>query len=195
MSGERAKLDASAYLVLGMIRMGARSGYEIKRAVDSSLRFFWTISPAQIYPALALLTRVRLIEGKSEPTGKRRRQTFVITPAGKAALRKWLAQQAPIPFELRDLALVKLFFADALDLEDALALLNAVRKRSEARVAELRAIEPAAEARERKGDPFPLLTLQMGIVFHQAMLDACLQFEPRILAVSKRPAGTPGVDP
>ena len=57
------ELGAPAYVVLGMVRLGARSGYEIKQAVENSIRFFWTISQAQIYPSLQLLEQAGLITG------------------------------------------------------------------------------------------------------------------------------------
>jgi PadR family transcriptional regulator, regulatory protein AphA len=186
MTRDSPRLDAAAYLVLGMIRLGARSGYEIKQTVEKSLRFFWTISPAQIYPSLERLERAALIKGKSEPLGKRRRRTFTITSAGNKALRDWLRQHEPIPFELRDIGLLKLFFADALDQDGALALLDAVKGRSEERVATLRSIEPVAASTEQDGNVYPMLTLRMGIAFHQAMLDACGEFEQKIFGIRRR---------
>ena len=84
-----------------------------------------------------------------------------------------------MPFELRDIGLVKLFFADALDRDDAVALLMAVKKRSQERVATLREIEPAAELAEQEGNAHPLLTLRMGIAVHRAMIDVCQEFEQK----------------
>jgi hypothetical protein len=101
-------------------------------------------------------------------------------------LRNWLRQRGPIPFELRDIGLVKLFFADALDQDDALALLTAVKRRSEDRVATLRSIEPVATSSEDEGNVYPMLTLRMGIAFHQAMLDVCREFEQNIFAGRRR---------
>src|ERR1700747_2467768 len=88
-----------AYVVLGMVRLGARSGYEIKQTVEQSIRFFWTISPVQIYPSLVQLEEAGLITGRADPQGKRRRRTYEITPAGELALRQWLRRAEPMPFE------------------------------------------------------------------------------------------------
>jgi PadR family transcriptional regulator AphA len=178
--GDEPQLGAPAYVVLGMVRLGARSGYEIKQMVELSIRFFWTISQAQIYPSLELLERAGLVQGHSEPQGQRPRRVFQITRKGERALKDWLIRQEPMPFELRDIGLVKLFFADALDTPDALELLIAVKRRSGERVAALRAIEPAAELAEHNGNAHPLLTLRMGIAFHQAMIDVCDDFAPKL---------------
>jgi DNA-binding PadR family transcriptional regulator len=70
------ELGAPAYVVLGMVHLGARSGYEIKQAVENSIRFFWTISQAQIYPSLQLLESAGLITGRADPQGRRPRRVF-----------------------------------------------------------------------------------------------------------------------
>ncbi len=168
------------YVVLGMVRLGARSGYEIKQAVELSIRFFWTISQAQIYPSLKRLERAGLIQGRSDPQGKRPRRVFEITGSGDAALCDWLDDEQPMPFELRDVGMLKLFFADAPSRDNARALLAAVKRRSEERVSTLRTIEPAARLAEQEGRAYPLLTLQMGIAFHQAMSDVCTEFDERV---------------
>jgi hypothetical protein len=79
--------------------------------------------------------------------------------------------------ELRDIAMVKLFFADALDSADARRLLAQIKSRSEERVATLDAIRRGAEDAARAGKTHPLLTLELGIAFHEAMLDVCRRFE------------------
>jgi PadR family transcriptional regulator AphA len=177
---DRRELRPPDYVVLGMVRLGARSGYEIKQAVELSIRFFWTISQAQIYPSLERLERAGLVEGRADPRGKRPRRVYEITEDGEAALKQWLYLDEPMPFELRDIGLVKLFFADALDPADALALLATVERRSEERVAALGEIEPSALLAERQGNVCPLLTLRMGIAFHQAMIDVCEEFEQKL---------------
>jgi hypothetical protein len=101
------------------------------------------------------------------------------TPKGyaeAAALRSWLTAEEPIPYELRDVGLLKLFFAGSLAPADAEALLDAVQRRSEARVATLAAIRDAASELRDDGNGYPLLTLELGIAFHQAMADVCARF-------------------
>jgi DNA-binding PadR family transcriptional regulator len=172
------------FVVLGMIWRGAGTGYEIKKQVATSIRFFWTISEAQIYPSLERLERAELVASRPEPTGKRRRRVFELTPAGRAALHDWLVRIEPMPSELRDVGLVRLFFADSLSRAEARALLEAVRHRSQARIAALLAIKPAAAEASERQRGHPRLTLRMGIAFHQAMIDVCDQFERETVAAS-----------
>jgi DNA-binding PadR family transcriptional regulator len=170
-------LTPSDYVVLGMVGLDARSGYEIKQTVELSIRFFWTISPAQVYPSLAKLEQAGLLTGRDEPQGNRPRRVYMRTEAGANALREWLRRSEPMPFELRDIAMVKLFFADALRQPDARRLLATVRARSEERVATLESIRPASDAAARAGNVHPRLTLELGIAVHQAMVDVCTRFQ------------------
>jgi PadR family transcriptional regulator, regulatory protein AphA len=157
-----------------MIRIGRRSGYEIKQAVQLSIRFFWTISQAQIYPALDSLERSKLIRGRDEPQGRRPRRVYDLTADGETALAEWLTADDPLPFELRDIGLLKVFFADLLDLPSALELVDKVQQRSRERVAQLEAIQPAAASvADDEGYAFPLITLRLGIAYHRAMADEC----------------------
>jgi PadR family transcriptional regulator, regulatory protein AphA len=172
-----AGLSPPTYVVLGMVRLGARSGYEIKQMVELSIRFFWTISHVQIYPALRQLESEGLIVGRDDPRGRLPRRVYEITERGEQVLEEWVAEAEPMPFELRDLGMVKLFFADAVSDEQALGLLAAVRNRSEERLSLLLEIVPTAESAGDDGSHFPNLTLQMGIAFHQAMVDVCADFE------------------
>jgi DNA-binding PadR family transcriptional regulator len=177
MGGE---VGAPAYVVLGMLGLGPKSGYEIKRAVELSIRFFWTISQAQIYPALEQLEAAGLVSGRDEPRGRRPRRIYSITASGRGALEDWLGRDQSMPFELRDIGMVKLFFAGALGHDEGLALLEAVRSRSEERVRVLQVIEQEARAAADEWDTYPLLTLEMGLAFHQAMVDACDAFATRV---------------
>src|ERR1700722_5494680 len=177
MTKKGIRLRPPDYVVLGMVHLGAQSGYDIKRMVRDSIRFFWTISEAQIYPSLDRLERAALVRGRSAPQSRRRRRNFDITPQGEAALREWLSGGEAMPFELRDVGLVKLFFADALDRAEALRLLQAIIERSRERVAALNRIEPEAQRYGATGIHHPALTLSLGVAFHKAIIDVCAKFE------------------
>jgi DNA-binding PadR family transcriptional regulator len=164
-------LSSTAYVILGMLRAEARSGYEIKQAVDNSTRFFWAASYGQIYPELAKLAKAGLVEGASAPTGGRQRTVYRLTDEGREELRRWL-DQAPERLELRDEGLLKLFFAGAADRGQALEIIDAKRRLMEEKVAALRAIEPFAEAAS-ESDPYPYVVLRYGIESSEWVIDWC----------------------
>ena len=67
--------NAVTPVILGLLSLGPRSGYEIKTTVDRSTRFFWAASYGQIYPELRRLERDGLIEGEDAPNGGRPRRS------------------------------------------------------------------------------------------------------------------------
>jgi DNA-binding PadR family transcriptional regulator len=170
-------LSPTAYVILGMVSREARSGYEIKGAVDESTRFFWAASYGQIYPELKRLSEAGLIEGVDAPRGERKRTVYAITDAGMAALTDWL-RQPPQASEMREEGLLKLFFSGVLPAEDALATLRAMRERRQELATRLRGMEP--ETLEK--DPFSLMVLQSGIEFNEWFADWCERMEDRLLA-------------
>lgn len=171
-------LSPTAYVILGMVSREARSGYEIKAAVDESTRFFWAASYGQIYPELKRLSKADLLAGVDAPRGERKRTVYAITDAGMAALTDWL-RQPPQTSEMREEGLLKLFFSGVLPAEDALATLRAMRERRQELAARLRGMEP--ETLEK--DPFSLMVLQGGIEYNQWFADWCERMEARLLAV------------
>ncbi len=128
------ELSPTAYVILGMLGWRPMSGYEIKSIVDKSTRFFWAASYGQIYPELRRLAAAGLIEGKASPQGGRKRNVYRLTQAGRKQLRAWLDTD-PQVYELRDEALLKLFFANATGGASAASTLAAKRRTHEQIVA------------------------------------------------------------
>ncbi|HEY6729415.1 MAG TPA: PadR family transcriptional regulator [Solirubrobacterales bacterium] len=170
-------LSPTAYVILGFVRNEPRSGYEIKALVDNSTRFFWAASYGQIYPELKRLSEAGLILGSDTPTGGRKRTMYEITADGTDELRAWLRQE-PETFEMRDEGLLKLFFADALPREEAVAILRAMRARRLAVHEQLQAIEKTKGEIE---DPFPMIVLRGGLEFTEWFADWCERMEAQIL--------------
>src|SRR5262245_65668124 len=104
-----SSLTPTARVVLGLVALGPRTGYDVKRIADSSTRFFWGARYGQSYPELRRLEAEGLVEARDEPRGRIRRHVYRITPAGQAAVRDWLLEQETA-FELRDEGLLRLFF-------------------------------------------------------------------------------------
>jgi DNA-binding PadR family transcriptional regulator len=154
------RLKPSSYLILGMLERGVETGYAIKRTVDLSTRFFWAASLAQVYPELAALEEDGYILSEDEPHGARPRKVHQLTDKGRSALDDWLRSERTPELEFRDEGLLRLFFADALPAEEALALVRRLRAGAEEMEREFRAeIMPVAEAAASR---FPLIAAREG---------------------------------
>jgi DNA-binding PadR family transcriptional regulator len=156
------KLTPSAFLTLGMIRLGARSGYAIKKVADVSTRFFWPTSLAQVYPELAALMQAGLLTRREDPQGSRERYAYELTELGESALHSWLCSTQEAPTQFRDEGVLRLFFADALPGEEQLALISRLRERVRDVSAHTREeILPLAEALESSGTRYPALVARL----------------------------------
>lgn len=101
-----------SYIVLGLLATaGPQTSYELKQHAALSVGFFWPFPHSQLYAEPQRLVDGGLIEASVEDGGRRRR-TYTITAAGRAALIAWLAQ-TPEPSQYRDPAMLRLFFAGA----------------------------------------------------------------------------------
>ena len=157
------ELKAPAYLVLGMVRIGARSGYAIKRAADASTRFFWPTSLAQVYPMLARLESAGLLGRSEDSRGARARHSYRLSEEGEEALLDWLRSPEEAPVTFRDEGLLRLFFADALPPADQLVLVRRLRRRAQAAAEQVAGqVAPYAEGLERSGLRFPALAAHLG---------------------------------
>jgi PadR family transcriptional regulator AphA len=134
-------LSPTAYVVLGMLRLGLQTGYDIKQLVDKSTRFFWAASYGQIYPELKKLEDAGLISGQADPQDGRRRRAYVLTPEGDRVLDEWLRSPAAA-VEMRDPALLKLFFADGLEPDAVAAIARSAAERHAEVVRTLEQIDP-----------------------------------------------------
>jgi PadR family transcriptional regulator AphA len=161
-----------------MLNRKPRSGYEIKAFADRSTRFFWAASYGQIYPELRRLEEAGLIEGKSEPTGGRRRTVYRITSNGKRALRDWLVSPGGT-HELRDEELLKLFFADTVSDEQTLRIVREKRARHMEVLERLRAVESAGRARPGRSS---YLVLEYGIALNKFIAEWFAEAERRLVA-------------
>ena len=168
-------LTPTGRVILGMIALGRRSGYDIKQLVDKSTRHFWAASYGQIYPELRRLQEQGLVTGRPEPSGARARTIYQLTEAGERALHGWLASDAGLLYELRDEGMLKLFFSDFAP-ELRLQNLRAMRSLYERKHAQLSALE-TGEAEKPVG---PGLTLQLGLELTGHLIEWCETAERRL---------------
>jgi DNA-binding PadR family transcriptional regulator len=151
------KARPSSFFILGMLRLGATSGYAIKKATDISMRYFWPTSLAQVYPELGRLEEQGMVVRHDDSHGNRARAAYEVTEQGKEAMLEWLRGTEEEPLRLRDEGILRLYFADALPLPDQLRLARRLRERSGETGRELREdVVPLGEILEKEtGTRFP----------------------------------------
>ena len=160
-----SSLTPTARVILGMLKLGVPTGYDIKKVIDSSTRFFWTASFGQIYPELKRLQKDGLVRSREEPRGKVKRTVYELTPKGEEALREWLTDSEEVLFEIRDESLLRLFFSDLLSKDEVLANVRMQQQVFELVLARFREIEVDARDGIAEGLEYPYLALRYGLDF------------------------------
>jgi DNA-binding PadR family transcriptional regulator len=135
------------YALLSLLNQQPHHGYQLKTAVEGWLGQTWPLNIGQVYTTLARLERDGLVAaGQVDAQG---RQTYQITPAGRAALTEWFATPVPRDGLVRDELLVKLVAAVAAGDGTALGVIRAQR------TATLQLLQQHTRAKaqaERRGD-------------------------------------------
>jgi DNA-binding PadR family transcriptional regulator len=117
---QEPKLTPTSFIVLGLLEWsGEATPYELKQAVAMTLGNFWSVQHAQLYSEPERLAKAGYLSERREEGGRRRRR-YSLTAKGRAALEEWREEPTDQLSELRDLALLKLFFgADPAELGEA----------------------------------------------------------------------------
>lgn len=163
------RLNPISYVLLGALQsMGPATPYELKQRIGETIAFFWSFSHAQFYGEPTRLAEMGLVTEDQEPSGRRRR-VFAITDAGREALRAWFDEPTTTRREIRDLGIVKLFFSENAEPQQIAEL---VRQQTEVHT---EILDEYLALRERFGDRHDIgnrpITIEMGILFEQAMVD------------------------
>lgn len=186
----------TAYVILGVLSIkGNKSGYDIRKGIESSVGHFWGESYGQIYPALKRLAQQELIVPATPGNGARsRRQEYSITDAGRVALSEWLA----LPFQNdppRNEFLLKLFFGLEAPKGVTVAHIRELQAKNERSLAQMHALQSIVP-KENPNNPhllYWMLTLELGIVMTRAALEWGESAQARLIeaeacAVSTEPA-------
>ena len=164
------------HAILGFLHYAPSSGYDLKKAFDTSVRHFWPADQSQIYRTLARMTerewvKVEVISQEDRPS----RKVYHITEAGREELCRWLTTPLPLN-ESRLPWLIQVFFAGQLDDEEILALFEREAEQLRARLKRYDLIpQESAVYVEAVGSPretfFWMLTLDYGITVNQTTLE------------------------
>lgn len=104
------RLTPTSYIVLGLLEATEEATpYELKQMVAVSLGNFWSLQHAQLYKEPERLAGAGYLTERREEGGRRRRH-YSIADRGREALRAWIAEPTAELTELRDHALLKVFF-------------------------------------------------------------------------------------
>jgi PadR family transcriptional regulator, regulatory protein AphA len=117
----------ATYGLLGMLSVRSWTGYELTQQVRRSLRFVWPSSEGHLYREQRRLVDLGWATVEQESAGQRSRKRYTITPAGRGALRQWLATPPEEPhFQIE--GVLRMFFADQGSTANLVSAMEATRQ-------------------------------------------------------------------
>lgn len=165
-------------VILGLLSHEELTGYEIKKRMDTTLKYFWSASYGSIYPALNDLVNRGLATKREDAENKRNKLIYTITNDGRNYLKKWLTLPVEKD-ELRYETLLKLFFGNEQGAEQAISHIKAFEKKSEQELRHLLDMEKKLNEslNDDTAHKYYLLTVQFGIKTYCTYLEWCKEAE------------------
>lgn len=125
-----AKENKTIYAILGILNHEDMSGYDIKKRIDNTLKFFWDAGFGQIYPGLKTLEQNGWVNSacKASEAGPER-IIYSITAQGRTELKHWLStpvEKEQTKYEI----LLKLFFGSVVSMEDNVKVIHEFKQRN-----------------------------------------------------------------
>ena len=152
-----ADQSPATYGLLGMLAVRPWTGYELTRQVRRSLRFVWPTSEGHLYREQKRLVNLGWAVVEKEQTGRRVRNRYTITQAGRQALATWLATPPEEP-HLQIEGVLRVFYADLGSPTDLRRSMSTTAEQAGSMLAELRGF-----VREYLADGGPMDMLERGI--------------------------------
>jgi DNA-binding PadR family transcriptional regulator len=164
-----AKPTTTESALLGLLALeGEQSPYDLLKAVQGSVGFFFAPARSHVYEVLPRMERLGWVEHRAVAQAARPdKRVYRVTPAGHEALVAWLEEPDDADAD-RGVVLLKIYCGELIAPERSLERLERVR--ASARELYERFLEIDARNLCNEGELFPLVTLRHGIEHAAATL-------------------------
>ena len=174
------------YVLLGLLSHESMTGYEMKKRLDTTLRFFWGGSYGSIYPTLNRLETEGKVTKEDISSNGREKISYSITEYGKEILKQWLRKPVEKD-ELRYETLLKLFFGNENGFEGAKEHIERFEEKCRSELVVLNMFaENLKKYLENDTHKYYYLTVRFGINTYEAYLKWCKEAKEQIKEWEKK---------
>jgi len=157
-----ARCNKTAYAILGFISKRPMSGYDIKKVLERTSKWYWAESNAQIYPILKRMEEKGCLESHvDETSGARKRRIYQITEKGLDKLKTWLLQPVE-PSTYRNEFILKINMGQHLSKEQLVQQVEHFHERIQKQVKEIQEIRNYIEEEHKDRPDYPYLMMTYG---------------------------------
>ena len=160
-------------VILGLLSHESLTGYEIKKRIDTMLKYFWSASYGSIYPTLNSLVSDGMVTKYETTENGREKIIYTITEDGRKSLKEWLAIPV-IKDELRYETLLKLFFGSEVGLDITISHIENFEDKIKKELPFLKgAVQQLKGIQEIDTHRYYMLTAMFGEKVYQAYIEWC----------------------
>jgi len=124
-------LTTAAYITLGLLTSQDWSAYQLAEQVGRGVDQLWPRADRQRYITPKRLEEEGLVTSRTEPSGKRTRTIYSITPAGRTELSRWLSRESRPPM-LEFEGMIRVLLGDQGSIDDLRATLETMHHQATA---------------------------------------------------------------
>lgn len=161
-------LNATAASLLGFLHERPMAGWDLVATAQQRIGNFWSLTQSQVYRELGAMAEAGLIAAGQR--GKRERQPYALTDAGRAAFQNWLMQE-PGPETIRFPLLLTMVFGSLLPPERLVEYLAHHRATHAAQLQRYQQMRAEIPASYRETNPASVATLDFGILYERAVIE------------------------
>lgn len=164
-----ALTDTEAALLGVLALNGPLSGYDVRKAVDNGVGYFWGPAKTQIYAVLPRLVDAGFATREQvEQADRPDKHVYQVTRAGREAVTAWL-EEPPAPGAGRSPFLLRVFLGALASPEALVRQVRAQREEAEALRADLEQRDARSDGSAR--DFHAALTRRYGLAYASAVIE------------------------
>jgi DNA-binding PadR family transcriptional regulator len=149
--------------------------YDLKKAIEKTVGFFYSSSYGNIQPALKKLEKNKHVTVVEQIINGRNRKEYSITEKGREQFKNWLSQDINIG-KIQDEGLLRLFFMTEIPKKKRIEILENYITRLKEKIVELEIVEKETKKADvpsqfQEAFNYRITTLNFGIEYYQFELN------------------------
>jgi len=178
--------------LLGLLRYGSMTGYELDKEFKGSLQSFWQAQRSQIYRELYKMEKNEWLSSRVIPQeGKPNKKLYRITELGNEEFLSWLTNiDSDEGMVVKQSFLMKIFFSADNELDTNLEILEVFKQKCSEEVIPLRKMledfdNPDTPGDERLDAHYWMATAEFGLMYFDMCIKWADQTKERLIKAYK----------
>lgn len=172
-----------AFGILGFLNYKPMSGYDLVKAFESSLEFFWHAQNSHIYLELKNLEKKGYICGETVIQSERpNKKIFSITDIGKKEFMNWLAEGGDEDVtHFKSAFLMKVFFSGNMAPVQSADMLRQFKTDCEAYLIKMDSVPESIESYGSDKEAYQTIYWQFTADFGYSFIKTCIEWAERCI--------------